>query len=358
MTILELLYYDDHSEVDIAILKSCSLVCRAWTMPAQRLLFRHVTLKNQRALESFVDAIDRSTFQGCVRGDAVRRLRVTIDHNDPLGINQQSLALGVSLCPNLTGLSLALYGGTHIVESRVGRAAPLFDQQTVQNLTSGPAISELEFDNWSESEEATAQVLHIWPTLKSLSIRGTTPQLSSTLSDPFPCSLETLRLNFQTAPSDDYLKWLLHNSSESLRALEFEREPSLHLLEHLLTSHSATLQSLSLPSVSSEKQASIIQQCSQLRELNTESPSALKHLYAKLPETLEHMAFGVDKDSELRHVLGAVKGTRTLKTVVIQIWTGGELHDLSKLKIECACRGMCLKTNPVRLLRPLTRKAW
>ena len=88
----------------------------------------------------------------------------------------------------------------------------------------------------------------------------------------------------------------------------------------------------------------------------TETPSAMPVLYRKLPESLEHMAFGMDRDSVLHPVLEAVKSRSSIKTVTVQIWTGGELHKhLSKLKIECAWRGIHLTvTNNVRLFRSMT----
>lgn len=364
MTILELVYYNDNLEIDIAMLNSCSLVCRAWSIPAQKLLFRYVTLQNQKVLESFVDTIDRSTQRGCMLGDAVKRLRIIMDHNQPLGIHQHSFALTISLCPNLTGLGLSLYGcvapGKDIVgapdQLRMRRPAPLFDEQTIQLLTSGTEITALEFNNWTENEQTTTQLLRVWPTLKSLSISGTAPQLVATPSDPFPCALEHLRLNFQTPPSNDYMRWLLHCSSETLGVLEFDREPSMALLEYLLNSHSSTLRSLSLPSLSSREQASAIQKCCRLRELRTERPSVLPFLHRKLPESLEHMAFGIDRDSVLHGVIEAVNNGTFLKTVTVHIWPGGESHrQLSRIRIGCAWRGVDLTiTSNIRLFRLMT----
>ncbi|KAF8640516.1 hypothetical protein AX17_000178 [Amanita inopinata Kibby_2008] len=365
MTIFELLYYNDDLNIDTQMLKSCSLVCRAWSMPAQKLLYRHVTLQNQKALESFIETADRSTERGVVLGDSVRRLRIIMDHNQPLGIHQHSFAVAVTLCPNLVGVGLSLYGcaapGKDVVgapdQLRMRRPAPLFDDHTVQLLKSGPAIAALEFNNWSENEHTTNQLLQIWPTLNSLAVGGTVPHLLPEPSDPFPCALEDLRLNFQTPPSTDYMKWLLHNSAQSLRVLEFEREPPVHLLEYLITSHASTLCSLSLPSLSSHEQVSVLQKCTKLRRLRTESPSVFPVLYRQLPKSLEHMALGMDRDSSLHSILEAVKGRDSLKTITLQVWTGGELHGhLSKLKIDCAWKGVDLRiTNDVRLFRLMTR---
>ncbi|KAK2464759.1 hypothetical protein APHAL10511_003177 [Amanita phalloides] len=367
MTILEHMYYSHNLQVDTTVLKSCSLICRTWSLAAQKLLFRSATLQSQKALESFLDAVDRSTQRGRTLGDAVRYLHVIMDYNQPLGIHQHAFALCVSTCPGLTGLNLSLYGsaapGMDLVglpdESRMKRPAPLFDEQTIQLLTSGPEITALEFSNWSDNEQTTTQLLRVWPNLKSLSISGTVPQLAATPSDPPPYTLERLRLNFQTPPSNDYMRWLLHNSAETLRVLEFDREPSAEMLEYLLTGHGSTLHTLSLPSLSSPEQASAVRKCSQLRELRTEKPSVLPIAYRRLPESLEHMAFGIDKDSVLHAVLDAVKSKTSLKMVTVLVWAGGDSHhQLSKLKIGCAWQGVDLTmTSDIRLFRLMTRKA-
>lgn len=363
LNIMEAAYYNDNLEPNDELLKHCALVCRDWSTPAQKLLFRSVTLRTQTAYLAFRHAVDRSAGRGRMLGDAVVRMRVVLDHNQPFHLSQRSFAHAVTLCPNLYELNLALYGcgapGQDIVGvpdvSRMRRSAPSFDECSLALLKSGPRISALNFSNWSENSQSITQLLDVWPTLKSLAISGTPPQLSSASSEPFPCALEELRMNFQTAPSLDFMKWLLHNSTDSLRILELEREPSSALLDYLVESHGATLESLALPACGTHDHALAIQHCQQLRELKIENPWASPMVYRKLPQVLQHVALGLDRSTALQPVLEIVKSRESLKVVTVHVWEGGDFHpQLSALKIACAYRGIDLRmTRDVRVFRTM-----
>ncbi|KAJ8502785.1 hypothetical protein ONZ45_g11435 [Pleurotus djamor] len=164
-------------------------------------------------------------------------------------------------------------------------------------------------------------------------------------------------MNFQTSPSFDFMKWLLHNSVDSLRVLELEREPSTELLDYLVASHGDTLYSLSLPACGSHEHAVAIQQCRQLRELRIESQWVSPMVYKKLPEDIQHIAFGLDRDTALQPVIDVVKSRPGLRAVTVHVWAGGELHpQLSSLKIACAYRGVDLRTTrDMQVFRAMTR---
>jgi hypothetical protein len=363
LAILEAAYYDDNLETNDVLLRNCALVSRAWSAPAQKLLFRNVTLRKYNACLAFRSAVDRSTSRGRMLGDAVVRMRVVLDHNQPFGISQRSFASAVILCPNLYELNLSLYGrgepGEDIVGlpdvSRMRRPAPSFDSLTLSLLRSGPPITALQFSNWSENTQSINQLLEIWPTLKSLVVSGTPPQLPFPTSQPFPCALEELRMNFQTAPSIDFMEWLLHYSAKSLRILELEREPSSELLNHLVEAHGATLQSLALPACGSHEHALVVQKCRQLREFKIENPWASPMVYRKLPAVLQHVALGLDRDTALQPVLDIVKTRTSLRVVTLHIWDGGEHHpQLPALRMACSYQGVELRlTRDVRVFRSM-----
>lgn len=243
MIILESAYDEEAIESNKAILRYFALVCRDWALPAQKLLFRHVALNSWSDYLAFTSAtVNRSTERGRVLGDAVRSMRVSLDPSQPFGLSQLAFAHAVTLCPNLEDLDIGLYGcvsaGNDIVGSpdtlRMRRPAPSFDDDALALLKSGPSITTLRFNNWSENRQSITQLLGVWTTLKSLVIGGTAPELPSPLlSEPFPCALEKLRINFQTSPSVDFLRWLLLNSSDTLCTLELEREPSSAVLNYL-----------------------------------------------------------------------------------------------------------------------------
>ncbi|KAF8807882.1 hypothetical protein BYT27DRAFT_7189972 [Phlegmacium glaucopus] len=345
----------------IDLLQSCSLVCRSWSTAAQKLLFARVTLRTQRSFESFMGAVDRTTSHGRILGDAVTHLRVVLDHNQPSGLLQHSFALAVTMCPNLHDLDISLYGcaepGKDIVGipdvSRLRRPAPSFDDHTLSLLKSGPNIKALHFNNWSENQHSIFQLLDVWSSLQCLSIGGTLPQHLQNSPPPFPAKLHQVRFNFQTTPSIDFVKWLLHNSVNSLRILRFDRDPCFDLLEYLTNIHGPHLHSISFPSYSSPDLALSLQKCDQLRELRTETPLCSPIVYKHIPDHLEHLAFGLDRDTPLTSVIDLVKSRNTLKAITVQVWEGGNQHTLlTPLKIACAYQGIDLRlTNDLSSFR-------
>ncbi|KAI0937318.1 hypothetical protein AcV5_005255 [Taiwanofungus camphoratus] len=365
MNILETAYHDNDLQCNIELFLNCALVCKDWSFLAQKLLFRHVTLRTQTAYISFQQSVDRSTPRGRMLGDAVQLMRVTLDHNQPYRLCQRSFARAVMLCPNLFELSIALYGqgapGPGIVgspdESRMKRPAPSFDKRTLALLRSGPNITALQFSNWSDNSSSLFQLLDVWPSLRFLDISGTPPQLPPASAEVFTCTFEGLRMNFQIAPSVDFMKWLLQKSTTSLRTLEVVREPAPEMLEYVVSEHGAALQSLALPACSSRDGVAILSRCDALRELRIESAWVPPAVYKALPETMEHLALGVDMDTSLQPVVQAIKRSEVLKTVTMHLWLGGEHHPLlNRVKIACAVQGVDLRfTRDIRAFRTVTQ---
>lgn len=363
MNILETAYDDNEPRSNTALFTNCALVCKEWSVISQKLLFRSVSLRSQTAYMAFQAAVDRSTLRGRMLGDAVQDMQVTLDHNQPCRLSHRSFARAVTLCPNLLHLSIALYGEPGPGEDLVGeptvdrlkRSAPSFDDRTLSILRTGPRIASLQFSNWSDNSSSLAQLLDIWPSLKSLVISGTPPQLPSTSPAPFACALEELRMNFQSAPSVDFMKWLLHNSQQSLRMLELERDPSPELLEYLLHEHAPTLESLALPTYGGHEGVASILKCAALRELRVESAWAPQNLFSDLSNGVQHIAFGVDMDTSLQPVLRTIKKSDALRVVTVHVWHGGERHpQMNALKIACARQGVDLRfTRDVREFRAI-----
>jgi hypothetical protein len=281
-----------------------------------------------------MSAVDRTTTHGYILGDAVTRLRVVLDHNQPSGLHQHSFALAVAVCPNLHELDISLYGcaepGKDIIGiqdvSQLQRSAPSFDEQTLSLLKSGPNIKALHLNNWSENQHPTPP--------KDL--------LNSPL--PFSSKLHQVGFNFQAEPSIDFVKWLLHNSVSSLRVIRFDRDPCCDLFEYLTDTYGSQLSSISFPSSNSPDLALGLQKCDRLRELRTETPSSSPIVYKHIPDHLEHLAFGLDRDSPLTSIIDLVKSRNALKAITVQVWDGGDRHTLlTPLKIACTYRGVDLR---------------
>ncbi|KAI0829063.1 hypothetical protein BC628DRAFT_1337596 [Trametes gibbosa] len=365
MTILESAYEGNSMPAYSALLQNCSLVCKSWSFVSQKLLFRNVSLKSQTAAIAFQQAVDRATPRGRQLGDAVVRMKVVLDQNQPYRLSHRSFARAVSLCPNLYELSVALYGeggpGFDVIGSpdaaRMKRSAPSFDERTLSILRAGPRISALQFCNWSDNSSSLLQLLDVWPSLSSLDISGTTPRLERDNAEPFPCALRELRTNFQMSPSVEFMRWLLHNSVGSLRVLDLAREPTPDMLEYLLSEHSATLESLALPTCGTHEAAAAVRGCAALRELKIEGAWASPMLYKTLPGELQHLAFGVDGDTALQPVIQAIKKSSDLRAVTMHVWHGGNKHpQLADVRIACARNGVRLtETKDVLAFRAVTR---
>ncbi|KAJ2917836.1 hypothetical protein MD484_g2559, partial [Candolleomyces efflorescens] len=343
----------------IALLKACSLVCRAWSVPVQKLLFRSVTLRTDTAYASFKAAVGAGTPHSRVLAAAIRHLRVVVDYSQPSYLHQRAFAHAVTMCPNLQELDVALYGFADSLSgaealgtadsSRFRRRAPSFDDETLEMLRSGPSIQSLSFSNWSENQECVFQLLDLWPSLRSLSMSGTCPHLlPSSSSTPFPGSLESLRINFQTPPSIEFMSWLLHQSQTtgSLRSLTFDRDPCPDLFDHFLDAFGPSLQSLSTPNFPCNTARTVESCCDNLETLRMDRPQLNPLAYKSVPKTIKHLVIGIDRDTPLQPVIDVVKGRPTLEEVTVRMWNGGEAHRLlPALKIACAYRGVDLRVT-------------
>ncbi|CAL1693895.1 unnamed protein product [Somion occarium] len=362
--ILQAGYSPDNTEPDHEMLMQCSLVSKDWSVLAQQLLFSDVTLRTEPAYTSFQRAVDRSTPRGCMLGNAVTSLRVTLDPNHPQCLTERAFAQAVTLTPNLVTLRVAVYGqgapGLDIIGSpaqqRMRRGAPSFDPTTLFILRSGPRIKTLQLSDWSDNPTSLVQLLDIWPSVQSLEICGTPPSLPSPSPEPCPCALQELRINVQMPPSVDVLEWLTYNSKDTLRVLDLKREPEAEMLDYLLGEHSATLESLSIPSAAASKVIINLLECFMLRELRVEKTKTARQIFNTLPVGLEHLALGVHGDVSLQPVLQFIKKTETLKTLTMHLWNGAESHEqLDAVKIACARQGVDLQfTKDIRTFRSIS----
>ncbi|KAF9067327.1 hypothetical protein BDP27DRAFT_1423027 [Rhodocollybia butyracea] len=367
MLFMDAAYNDENIELNKSMLRSFALVCRDWSMHAQRLLFRHVALDSLADYLAFKTAADRSTERGRVLGNAVRTMRVSLDPNQPFALDQLSFAHAVTLCPQLHELTIGLYGcvspGPDIVGSpdttRMRRPAPAFDEAALAILRSGPSIAALRFNNWSENRQSITQLLGVWPTLKSLVIGGTaSPELPSPVCEPLPCALEKLGINVQSCPSVDFMRWLLHNSHDTLCSIEFEREPSTAVLQHVVESHHATLTSLALPTCSRATARVLAKcKCTSLRKFTVEDAASFPLALKELSTGVEHIGFSLNKESSMQAALEAVKANGSLQAVTVNLWNGGKLHrQLPSLKMACALRGIHLRiTDDIRVFRVIVQ---
>lgn len=299
-----------------AVLRNCSLVSKDWSFISQELLYRDVTLTNEIAFAAFETATCSSSPRSRILARAVQRLHCVLDDKQPGGLTQAMFTRAILRCPNLSTLSVAMYGpkahvramGDGRSDSTVAKMTSAFLESTLFELYEAcPAITALHFDNWTDDATAPTQLLQTMPFITSLSVGGKSPSLPSSIVGLYPCALQELRLNFQAPPSEEFLGWLLTNSKASLRSLDFQRDPSPLLLDYLIKEHHETLQSLALPSCPSKEGASLISQCCSLRALRLENVWTAPGVRRQLPHSLERLALAVDKDTPLRPVMAQLQ---------------------------------------------------
>lgn len=370
LSILEAAYYTPTLEPDTDLLLACSVVCKAWAAPAQTLLFQSIILRSQRAYIAFSEAVDRSTERGRALSQCVHSLRAIIDPSQPFRLLPRSFARAATLCPNLQEIDLSLYGA-RVIESEASEyplslersKAPTssFDATTLSLLRAGPAITSLRFSNWSENADALPQLLSIWPSLQSLTLRGLPPLMSEPPAQAalFPSALHTLHLNLQPAPSPEFLDWLLHTtrSASSLRSLELARQPDPRVLEKLLTAHGSTLTSLALPAIRSAELSMVTSACPHLAALRIEHPWAGPAIFRRAPKELSRIALGIDEGTPLGPVLDLVRSREAVSAVTVLVWRTGENHpQVEDLRRLCVSKGVEIRVvKNVEQFRALVR---
>ena len=298
--VLRILGLATSPSADLKLLRSCSLVCKAWSAHAQKTLFRSVSISTYRGYATLVAAFqphkphrsDSSAIRGpypppisftagipsflptlgltyskFLRGSVVE-LNVIIDFGQHDGLTFAELSHIVYLCPNLRKIGISVFGmqlpGKDTVGSgnqwRMRRPTPLTTDEVLEEMRAAPnasRISELRLNNWSDNPELLIQLLDTWPHITSLKIAGKLPTIDTidyvfpaVPLDTAPCALETLSLNCATdaEASVDFVKWLLAGSRRTLRRLEFLKEPSGKLLEDIFDRSMFPLESVYLPS--------------------------------------------------------------------------------------------------------------
>ena len=322
-----------------------------------------------------------------------------IDFNQPDGLTFTELSHVVSLCPNLRKIGISVFGAQPrgIVANgaadlqQTSRLAPQVPDKVLEELRTAPnasRISELRVHDWSDDPRILVQLLGIWPHIASLKIAGKLPAVShdidstliATTLDTAPCALEMLSLNCATGTESnvDFVQWLLAGSRQTLRRLEFLKEPSTKLLEDIFTRSTFPLDSVFLPSCACPAVGQIIQdrlgtaflpvssndeiggdntsvRVQGLKELFVEDPlTPLKFLVSAVrSETVQRFAFGVDCRTDLSSIARVIKTQIGLKRITVWLSNGGEKNfGLRSLRIACAIRGIELEeTRDMREFR-------
>ncbi|KAH8825345.1 hypothetical protein DL96DRAFT_1670480 [Flagelloscypha sp. PMI_526] len=246
-----------------------ALVCKAWSNPAQLLLFRYITNAKAAAfyqLFSPSSSVPRAS-------ELLQHVRVLEVSLAPLAfadeevsafqaresITQEQLRHLIRVCPHLYELPLVKEG-------------------------IGLRIQALHVQGYSVQSPIVCSLLQCLPNVQFLTVGSEVDALWS--SEPPPQQLYELVLH-RTPPSDQ-LKWVMSSSLASLRVLELRDLPGTEMMD-IMAPCLPFLLSLRLINYNS-KCASFLEKCTSLQDLTLWNLPTVKHI-EQLPQTLEHFAF-------------------------------------------------------------------
>ncbi|KAJ7482548.1 hypothetical protein FB451DRAFT_1555619 [Mycena latifolia] len=262
---------------DLPILVACSMVCKAWSPHAQRLLFRRVILPHnmyqephlrgttRNSLPSFLEAIDPATEHGRWLADSVVSFNLRQTGRERTTYYPAALATALLRMPNLRHLEVTTLSCD-------------FDAETLARITleCGPRITSLCIHLDFSPSQPQPRIMHRFiaslPALRLLEITADSAG-SLPVFDP-PLRLPLAAAKFHIAFGDDIgscLTSLVRGDSEAALA-----EPALQLLAHkstgghpvalreVLREQGAYLRSLSLKPLESAQSIAL---CTRLERL-------------------------------------------------------------------------------------------
>lgn len=328
--ILEELYYDLRRQPDHTTLSICAQVCRVWRTPAQKLLFRELTLPGRHRkpqLESFRAAVYVPSERSSLLASYVRRVHISIggavvDQDSDVSDFIELL----SHCRQVYEVTLRVQG-VHDFGPETLDALRTAHQQALP-----VSIRAFGLLTCGTLSPILYQLLSVWPTVQYLRL-GT--ELAA-LPPDLPVNARLYELILWRVPRPTILQWLLSASKDTLRILDCHTAPDRQY-DHVLNDFYAQLQSLrilrhTLPS------NSMIRKCVGLRELILVQYSNFIPL-GQLPQTLEHFGF--------RHFPGATNFS--LKPIISAI------HNLPKLRLV-SCDASAQEHEEYASLRSICEK--
>ncbi|KAI0755001.1 hypothetical protein C8Q80DRAFT_1142354 [Daedaleopsis nitida] len=331
-SILGCVYYTK-GVADRRILSSCALLCRAWSGPAQRLLFRHATLwgmHHGREHLSFMEATNPGTERGRTLGGYVRVLEVLVGDKAGMDLDDADLASIIERTPRLYELILRVTGihqlGDDIVQKLKqlarpkqnsnggGTTLPVEDSEAgcvAEEATPTPVrIRALSLLSCGVQSPILYQLLSVWPSIEFLFI-------GVEIAAPIPRWLPECRLyqlTLMRTPRPAIMSWLLSSSMQSLRIVSFRDAPGREL-DPLFEEFGPRLRSLRLMNYSL-RAASVLKMCPNLEEFVLVQLSTLFEL-ENLPPSLEHLNCRnlPSEDQSLASVVRAVDRLPRLRVV-------------------------------------------
>ncbi|KAI0372196.1 hypothetical protein BV20DRAFT_103597 [Pilatotrama ljubarskyi] len=297
--------------------------------PAQRLLFRRVTLNSLhhgRGHNSFCDATNPSTERGRTLGQHIRVLEIFVGEKSGLDLDDADLVDILGRTPRLYELALRVAGihqfSVHTMENLMRLAAASLRIRALTLLSCGIQSPILY------------QLLQVWPSIEFLFI-------GVEIAAPPPKWSPTFRLyqlTLMRTPRYSILSWLLSTSNDSLRIISFRDAPGREV-DPLLEAVGPRLRSLRLMNYSL-RVAKVLEYCPNLEEFVIVQLSTLFKL-DNLPRTLEHLSCRnlPSEDQSLDSVIDAIANLPRLRIVTCASQAAADLK-ITELGHLCGSKGI------------------
>ena len=369
--ILEYGYYTLSGTPNYKHLKACSLVCRAWSGPAQSILFRSAINLGNHNFHMFYAALLSSAARGRPLGDCVRTLGVCILGPSPSQPLTQAIHCSQKL--NLPASNTQMDCSPLIIAELLQACPQVYelvlsffqvdlDEEILEKLrVPGQRLKRLSLGYFGTQSHILFHLLRIWPDIQVLTTRSyihspglptTSLMLQRNTDDTgelahqngVQTSLYHLVLTVPMEP--EALAWLLASSANSLCILDLQ--VPLYLRGQNIFAHQVpplhSLRSLRL-SWYDDDTITLLRLCTSLEELVFDGfhlPPCCP-LASNLPPTIQHLAFTIGNYKcrvTLQPIIDAVDTLPNLRVLTCNQNMRRQLYDeYAILERRCKLKG-------------------
>jgi hypothetical protein len=289
--IFESIYFspsiDGSDGPDLKTLSSCSIVCKFWSDPAQKILFRfpRTLVRSKHPFHHLRNIFTNST-RGMILGQYVRSIHILISptNDDPgRAYSEQEFVQILSLFPRLYHLSVNTFpfNAEWDMDELAGLGVSLSSH--IQQLSS------LQLHNHAPRSTLLYFFLSIWPSIRFLKLsQSEWNDVSPPVDRP---NFNLYQLSCLSLPSDELFRWLVPtNERHTLRILEHGRSQGLTQLTELLSREGEFLRSLTVEALDL-RTVSLLELCPNLEELIIDyvGKEAEEAVVQSLPRNVQHL---------------------------------------------------------------------
>ncbi|KAI0045570.1 hypothetical protein FA95DRAFT_1607607 [Auriscalpium vulgare] len=327
-----------HAAIDHRTLSACSLVCKAWTAPAQRLIFRRTWTRHPIVNFVKLDRLLPTLKANPLLGTYVRSICIVIDVDGDSSVAPDYLAL-LALCPGVTALSALVIGVSRSFDVLLEQLRAMHLPLTYLRMNGGRSI--------------VPQFASLWPGLQCLDVLGRTGPDVPAVGPPMQLTIpRSARLDCSKTEN----AWVLEDADVSvLRELELASARWDNLNTRALDNLTSLVLDGPLPP------QSILDRCTRLEKLVFAEDPVVPVV---LPRTLRYVGYHevstrdrLTADVDLRYLADALQSLPILSLVSAT----GESSTLSLALLRTKCKELGVEFvlyDDRRMFRRMSNVDW